>query len=161
MNRLRASIRASAGVRRWISRLKSRRFSSDRCFSVARLCGMRAMICSLVNRSVNETLIVRSKGNAPRWTLSSAPSVFCIARAQPITVRRNRLRVTSIFLASEISSSRVNSGISAIWERYMRIGSLLHFVTSVGGNGDDSASVSLSASRWAAEASCSDCSATS
>ena len=135
MNRLRASTRAAAGVRRWISRLKSRRFSCERCWSVARLWGMRAMICSLVNRSVSETLIVRSKGSAPRCTFSNAESVFCIAKAQPITLRRNRLRVTSIFLASEISSSRAKSGISAICERYMRIGSLLHFATSAGGGG--------------------------
>ena len=90
------------------------------------------MICSLVSRSVSETLIVRSKGSAPLWTFTSVPIVARIAIAQPMTVRRNRFRVTSIFLASEISSDRANSGISAIWLRYMRIGSLLNFVDFAG-----------------------------
>ena len=94
---------------------------------------MRAEICSLVSRSVKETLIVRSKGRNPLWTLTSVASVLRIARLQPITVRRKRLRVTSIFLARAISSSRFKSGISAICERYMRIGSLLHLLTSGGG----------------------------
>ena len=57
----------------------------------------------------------------------SVSTVARIAKSQPSTVRRNRLRVTSIFLASEISSSRVSSGISAIWLRYIRIGSSLSF----------------------------------
>ena len=64
------------------------------------------MICSLVSRSVSETLIVRSKGSAPLWTFTSVPTVARIAMAQPITVRRNRFRVTSIFLARAISSAR-------------------------------------------------------
>ena len=100
---------------------------------------MRAVICSLVSRSVNETLIVRSKGRKPLWTLTSVASVLRIARLQPITVRRKRLRVTSIFLARAISSSRFKSGISAICERYMRIGSLLHLLMSGGGGGASAA----------------------
>ena len=85
MNRLRASCRAAGCVRRFNSRLKSCWFSSIKWESVSRLCGIRAMICSLVSRSVSETLIVRSKGSAPLWTFTSAPTVARIAMAQPIT----------------------------------------------------------------------------
>ena len=95
------------------------------------------MICSLVSRSVSETLIVRSNGSMPLWTFSSVSTVACMAKLQPSTERRNRLRVTSIFLASEISSSRVSSGISAICDRYIRTGSSLSFgeSTSAAGSG--------------------------
>ena len=111
MNRFRTSSRISADVRRLISTLKSFWFSSIKWESVSRLCGIRAMICSFVSRSVSETLIVRSKGSMPLWTFTSAPIVARIAIAQPMTVRRKRFRVTSIFLASEISSVRASSGI--------------------------------------------------
>jgi len=62
----------------------------------------------------------------PLCTLVSVLTVARIARLQPITVRRKLLRATSIFLASEISCSRVKSGISAIWLKYSRMGSLDH-----------------------------------
>ena len=117
MNRLRAAAHWSRGVRRLISRVKSWSLASTRWVSVCRFCGMRPMICSLVSRSVSETLIVRSKGRVPLWTLVRMFTVFRIPRLQPSTVRRNRLRVTSIFLARAISSSRDKSGISAIWLR--------------------------------------------
>ena len=41
---------------------------------------------------------MRSKGSDPLWTLTSVVSVLRMARLQPMTVRRKRLRVTSIFL---------------------------------------------------------------
>ena len=95
---------------------------------------MRARICSLVNCSVNDTLIVRSNGSSPRYTRISVSTVCFMAKCVLSTWRRKRLRATSIFLASEISWSRLSSGILAIWLRYMRIGSLSSFrITSAGG----------------------------
>ena len=85
---------------------------------------MRAWICSLVSCSVSETLIVRSNGSSPLWTRCERLHRGFQGIERPQQLRRNRLRVTSIFLARPISSSRVSSGISAICERYMRIGSL-------------------------------------
>ena len=112
---LRRACRASVRpVRVLISSLKSVLFCSIRRSSVARLCGIRARICSFVRRSVSDTLIVRSNGNLFSCTRRSVSTVDCIAKPQPRMARRNRFRVTSILFASEISSSRVSSGISAI-----------------------------------------------
>ena len=85
---------------------------------------MRACTCSLVSRSVSDTLIVRSNGSSPLWTRSSTFTVASKAKNDRSKLRRNRLRVSSIFLARRISSSRVSSGMFAICDRYMRIGSL-------------------------------------
>ena len=150
MKRLRASARSSAGgaavqqaVEVPLVLLAQVRERAAGCAA----CGPRSAPWSAARSS--ETLIVRSKGSMPLWTLASVASVFRMARLQPITVRRNRLRVTSIFLARAISSSRLKSGISAICERYMRIGSLLHLATSAGGGGGSARrrAVSPSASR--------------
>ena len=126
-NRIRASRAASGDVLRLISRRKLVLSCSIRCSSVCRLWGIRDWICSFVSRSVSETLIVRSNGSFPSWTPRSVSTVACSEYEQPRMARRNRLRVTSILLASEISSARVSSGISAICARYIRIGSLPAF----------------------------------
>ena len=46
---------------------------------------MRAMICSLVSRSVSETLIVRSNGKTAVVHFVERFDVACIAKSQPST----------------------------------------------------------------------------
>ena len=158
MNRLRASVRTVA-----------RRAAVDQPVEVPPVLLRQVRERGQVVRHPGDDLLLRQplgqrdldravEGQHAACTLSNAARVFRIARLQPITVRRNRFRVTSIFLASEISSSRVNSGISAICERYMRIGSLLHLATSGGGGAASRRRFALGESRAAAASSCSDCS---
>ena len=90
-----------------------------------RLCGMRAIICSFVSRSVSETLIVRSNGNRPWWTFSKRVDgglhgIIAAEHRSAKTLARHfdLLRQRDFLFA-------VNSGISAICDRYIRIGSSL------------------------------------
>ena len=69
------------------------------------------------------TLSVRSKVSSPHCTDSRVWSEAVMQSPEPMHFLRNRLRVISIDFARLISSSRVSSGISPIWVRYMRTGS--------------------------------------
>ena len=72
---------------------------------------------------VTETSIVRSSRNSPSRTFSRAVTAACRMKSVASIEFRKRVRVFSIFLAAEISSSRVKSGISPICIRYIRTGS--------------------------------------
>ena len=109
---------------------KSAWFCSIRCSRVRRLCGIRAMILSFSRFSVSETLMVRSNGNAPLATLPRVSTTWNSAPSHSSTLRRKRLRVTSIFLARAISCSRFSSGMLPICVRYIRTGSSMRRVSS-------------------------------
>src|SRR5262245_56483268 len=76
------------------------------------------------------TFSVRSKASSPFCTSSRISIAFCRPKPELSTSLRNCLRVSSILRASEISSSRVSSGISPICVRYMRTGSSIFSVMS-------------------------------
>ena len=84
---------------------------------------MRWRILSFSRFSVSDTLTVRSKGSSPEWTRLRVSTTWRRAPSHSRTLRRKRLRVTSIFLARAISSLRVSSGMLPICVRYMRTGS--------------------------------------
>ena len=68
------------------------------------------------------------------------------AKSHSSTLRRNRLRVISIFLARPISWSRVSSGISPICVRYIRTGSSIRREISSRSSGVSSPSSSSTGS---------------
>ena len=104
-NRLRACGSSSAGVLLTISWRKSDGSASHQMLErpqVMRHAGHDLLFGQpLGQRDLDRAI----EGQAPRCTLINVRTVACIAKLQPSTVRRKRLRVTSIFLASEISSA--------------------------------------------------------
>ena len=79
------------------------------------------------------TFSVRSNASSPFSTSSKISIALRMPKPDESTSLRNCLRVNSILRASEISSSRVSSGISPICVRYIRTGSSIFSVMSTAG----------------------------